>query len=590
MNNKACILVCRFLQQEVETALAAERLQDITVVTFPGDCDHPISDPEKEIIQIVPHHTNPVMALEGGCLMPHRKFLDKQGIHIHPHTVCFELLAGKEVLENALRENTHILTPGLLKHWREQAKKWAFEPEQAKRYFKESGSTLLLLDTGVDPKAEQRLQAFSEYSGRPAKTLFVGLSLLQAKIASFVRHQLLSVCQHHLRDRDRQLADAAMMVQMTGQLTGHWTEQSVIQGVLELFSMLYAPKEVVFVPLGSEEANPIYAYPYSIEGQQAKERCQKLMQITSSQPDGDGGFILIFQHRNKILAVLEVTDVAFPEHRDRYLNQAIQIGPVVGLALANARTLSAREQDMQKIATLNHNLTQRLAELRAVNEELEAFTYSVSHDLRDPLRAIDGFSAALLKDYAKEKEGKSRHYLKRVRAGAERMGQLIDDLLKLSRSTRGEMHRERCDISALAKRVVRALQDKDPERKDIKIEIENGLTAEADIRFIHVVLENLLGNAWKFTRLTQGATISVMKEKDEFVIADNGAGFNMAYAQRLFQPFQRLHDDREFEGSGIGLSTVKRIIQRHGGTIRADSAPDQGARFYFSLEAKGEAS
>ena len=231
-------------------------------------------------------------------------------------------------------------------------------------------------------------------------------------------------------------------------------------------------------------------------------------------------------------------------------------------------------------------IQQRTAELDATNQELEAFSYSVSHDLRAPLRGIDGFSQALMNEYSDVMDEQANHYLQRVRTGSQRMGQLIDDLLALSQVTRGEMRREAVDLSKLAVSVVTDLQERDPHRK-VEFIIQDGVVVNGDTRLMRVVLENLLGNAWKYTGKNQEARIEFGLTEDDgkrtCFVRDDGSGFDMAYADRLFGAFQRLHDQSEFEGSGIGLATVQRIINRHGGQIWAEAAVDEGATFYFTL-------
>lgn len=231
-------------------------------------------------------------------------------------------------------------------------------------------------------------------------------------------------------------------------------------------------------------------------------------------------------------------------------------------------------------------LSHRTEELAATNQELEAFSYSVSHDLRAPLRGIDGFSQILLANYSDSLDEQGKHYLRRVRSGSQRMGQLIDDLLALSRVSRGEMRREDVDLSEVAKTIAADLQERDPQRK-VEFVIQDGAVVNGDPRLLRVALENLLGNAWKFTGKHQQARIEFgLTEHDgqqACFIQDDGSGFDMAYAQRLFGAFQRLHDQNEFEGEGIGLATVQRIISRHGGRVWAKGAPEQGATFYFTL-------
>jgi signal transduction histidine kinase len=229
---------------------------------------------------------------------------------------------------------------------------------------------------------------------------------------------------------------------------------------------------------------------------------------------------------------------------------------------------------------------ERTTQLTAANSELEAFSYSVSHDLRAPLRGIDGFSQILLDDYADKLDEEGKRYLHRIRAGTQRMGSLIEDLLNLSRVTRGEMHKARFDLSCLARSVADALQQAHPER-EVDLRIEKGLETEADSSLLRIVLENLLSNAWKFTSKRPSACIEFGRIQHNgtpaYFVRDDGAGFDPAYAARLFGAFQRLHSVEEFPGTGVGLATVQRIVQRHGGHIWAESAVGQGATFYFTL-------
>ncbi|MGH7787906.1 MAG: sensor histidine kinase, partial [Candidatus Binatia bacterium] len=244
----------------------------------------------------------------------------------------------------------------------------------------------------------------------------------------------------------------------------------------------------------------------------------------------------------------------------------------------------AREQAFEDLERL---VARRTSELTSANHELSTFAYSVSHDLRAPLRAIDAFSQALLEDYASVLDAQGQDYLRRVRVNTGRMGQLIDDLLQLSRLARSEMHFEPIDVSGLARSIVADLQRLQPQRAATFV-IQPGLVARGDPRLLRVLLENLLGNAWKYTskhaaaHIELGASASATREPVYFV-RDDGAGFDLAYADKLFRPFQRLHTVEEFEGAGVGLATAQRVVRRHGGRIWADSAPEQGATFFFTL-------
>ena len=230
-------------------------------------------------------------------------------------------------------------------------------------------------------------------------------------------------------------------------------------------------------------------------------------------------------------------------------------------------------------------MSERTAELQAANQELEAFSYSVSHDLRTPLRSIDGFSQAILDEYAHKLDDQGRDHLKRVRVATQHMGQLIDDMIKLARVTRVEMQREAVDLSVLAADVLTALQKSEPDRR-VEYLIEPGLVVEGDVRLLRVVLDNLLGNAWKFTSKQAHARIEFGAHSQEtggpaYFVRDNGAGFDMNHIGKLFGAFQRLHLLSDFPGTGVGLATVQRIIHRHGGRVWAEGMVGKGATFYF---------
>ncbi len=236
---------------------------------------------------------------------------------------------------------------------------------------------------------------------------------------------------------------------------------------------------------------------------------------------------------------------------------------------------------------LEREVEDRTAELRTANEELQAFAYSVSHDLRAPLRALDGFSQALREDYGDVLEGDGQDFLRRIESNVQRMAGLIDDMLKLSRVSRQVMEIEPVDLAELARDLIRELRELHPER-EVRVVVPESLPAHGDPDLVRILLWNLLDNAWKFTRnetepLVELHAGSGPEGEPGWVVEDNGAGFDMAYADKLFQAFQRLHLERDFEGTGVGLATVARIARRHGGSVHAEGKPGEGARIWFSL-------
>lgn len=268
--------------------------------------------------------------------------------------------------------------------------------------------------------------------------------------------------------------------------------------------------------------------------------------------------------------------------REDELGQLVQAfnGMLDTIELQNRALLHANEH-------LEDEVQSRTSELRATNRELEAFTYSVSHDLRSPLRSVDGFSAALLEDCGDKLDATGRDYIARIRAASQRMGNLIDSLLHLSRVSRQDMKFATVDLVELADEIVEGLRSSHP-HLHVEYIAPDTMVAHGDRDLLRIVLENLLGNAWKYSAKTEHPRVELSsydRGADKvYCVRDNGAGFDMKYVDKLFGPFQRLHRDQEFEGLGIGLATVARIIHRHGGEIWAEAQVDKGASFYFTLQ------
>jgi len=266
-----------------------------------------------------------------------------------------------------------------------------------------------------------------------------------------------------------------------------------------------------------------------------------------------------------------------------------EAGRIIGAATI-ARDISERKQAENELRRFNETLEQRVQqrtlELENAVRELEAFSYTVAHDLRSPLRAMNGFSQYLLGHYRDQLDERGRDYLTRIRMAAQRLGRLIDDLLDLTRLSRIPMNVEEVNLSALAREAIEALRRRNPQRR-VTVEIAPGLTARGDRGMLRMALGHLLDNAWKFTGKREEARIAVgsidQAGEGVYYVRDNGAGFDVTYMNKLYQPFQRLHTEEEFTGAGMGLALAQRIIQRHGGRIWAESSEGEGATFYFTL-------
>jgi len=285
----------------------------------------------------------------------------------------------------------------------------------------------------------------------------------------------------------------------------------------------------------------------------------------------------------QVLGIVQVSDRDGGDFTDDDEAMLVQLAQVASVALEKVSLL---ERVREQAGELERRVEERTAQLREANRDLEGFSYSVSHDLRAPLRAIDGFSSAVLEDYAARLDPQGRHYLQRVRAGAQQMGVLIDDLLTLSRVGRSALEPRDLDLAEIAREVEAELREAEPERA-VEVTVPAGLPVRGDRTLLKVVLQNLIGNAWKFTARAEEARIEVSTDGDAgeiiYTVSDNGAGFDMRYLDKLFRPFQRLHAAETYPGTGVGLATVQRIVQRHGGRVWAEGEVGRGAAFHFTL-------
>jgi PAS domain S-box-containing protein len=272
----------------------------------------------------------------------------------------------------------------------------------------------------------------------------------------------------------------------------------------------------------------------------------------------------------------QLTFAPVPGEIGQDITRLVQVEDITDRVRAEAQVLALNRSLEARVAMRTHELTM-------ANRELERFAYSVSHDLRAPLRAIDGFSRMLAERYGARLDEDGREYLARVRAAAGRMGELIDSLLKMARLSRGDLRLRELDLTRIATDAAGELRASDPDRK-VTVDIAPGLHAVGDPGLARSMLQNLIDNAWKFTRQRDDARIEVGRtDAGEFFVRDNGAGFDPDFIGKLFRPFQRLHSQTDFSGHGIGLASVKRIVERHGGSIRAEGRTGEGATFYFTL-------
>lgn len=334
-------------------------------------------------------------------------------------------------------------------------------------------------------------------------------------------------------------------------------------------------------------ANETNAQPILVPAPEREPSITRLMPLLREEGIASLAFIPI-AHQGRLLGKFMLYFNTAHEMAAHEVRLALTVAEYLALALSRQRAL-------EEIRSLNTELENRVQcrtrELAEANREMEAFCYSVSHDLRAPLRALDGFSRILLEDAGPILDDEDKGNLQRIIAASDRMGRLMDDLLKLSRISRASMRLNETDLGALAGEVIGRLRNETPGRR-VTLRIESGMAAWADAGLMRIVLDNLLGNAWKYTRHNADAHIEFGRREEHgkpvFFVRDNGAGFDMRYAAKLFSPFQRVHSPGEFEGNGIGLAIAQRIVHRHGGRIWAESEPGRGSTFCFTLWEAGE--
>jgi|GEM_PF-3628183 len=581
MDSNPTIYVCPYLLKEVQQVLQNSRFAGVDAVAVQLHCDLP---PRQLLtLQSSPvTDTNQSVVLGGGCLSCLDKDYSNLNLYIPNTELCFEMLIEPNDLHEYINQGAHIFTPSMLDDWDKINEQWQFKDTERKDFFRQSSNKLVLLDTGVVETAPEKFKKLADSLDIAFEVRPVSLDRLE-----FILLQYLFDWQAlKLLDKDKRLADYAMINELLSQMVLFFDESQVIEQVLETFHMFCAASNVIYLSLDDAHQGNLFSLNPVDNSEEFIHRLQQ--QIEEYRLESNG-FHLLVKRDEKILGIVAVDEVAFPQYLNHYLNLARNIVPVIALAINNARIYQKQLAAEREIRSLNAALANQLDSVNALNKELEAFTYSVSHDLKGPLRSLDGFSNILVRDYPQQLDERGQGFLERIRANAQRMGELIDDLLRLSRLTRAELKVKTLDLSAMANEISQDLLQSEPTRK-CQFSIAENLSSQGDYSLVKAVLENLIGNAWKYTGKCQQAEIKIeqtlINGQSCFYIQDNGAGFDMELADKLFAPFQRLHSATDFPGSGIGLATVQRIIQRHRGKIWAESEPDRGASFYFTLRTR----
>lgn len=584
MSSRLRILVCRQFLREAQ-ALAQERdFADIIVGAYPDLCVHPQTarfamDPELEDIDEQEVYT----ILVGVCFLSTRAFahLMSRVQHVHHLDQCFYLFAGRTLIDQYLREGAYLLTPGWLSDWQGHLAQWGFDQPTARAFFRECASRLVLLDTGVDGTAATHLHEFASFLDLPASVTPTGLDHFRLLLQNIVLHWRLdhpSVVTDTAVPERQALAEYIMAFDLLVQLTRIMDESEAIQAIIMLVTMLYGAGRVSYLPVeDSRLGEPIAsgAAPPSINPDDIRVLLHERSYLEHAQ-----GFSLRIGTRDEIVGILDIADIPYPERMREYLNLALAISPLCGLAIANARAITARTR-------AEAALQEKSDALARSNAELEQFAYIASHDLQAPLRRIVAFGDLIQQRYQQGLEPTAREYFQHMQSSAQRMQQLIQDLLEYARvDTRGDVF-TRVALDALLARVLVDLEQTIADSGG-QVIVGSLPTILSDERQMQQLFQNLIANALKFSRPGVPPIVHVtgLLHEDggaEIAVKDNGIGFDEQYFERICKPFQRLHTQEAFPGTGIGLAICQKIVARHGGTLTARSREGEGATFLIQL-------
>ena len=584
------MLVCSNFHAEVQSALSEEGFDEVQVATFPSFCGMPPMRAEG-LARCLPddlENGDQVHVLGGGCLpagldlasAPCQWQVQRMGL-------CHEMLAGTALCARLTAEGGFLVSPGWLGGWQERLRTWGFDRDGARAFFRESARSLVLLDTGVDPGAPDAFAAMADFVGLTPRTLAVGRDHLRLFLGRIVwSWRAAQEAARHQEALDRaklEVAEHGMSLDLMTGFNKVLTEEQTIQRILDICTVLFAPREWAFLSLRKEGLRPIVAS--GVDSAALTALAEQMLRSTGefTWTEARDGFTLRTTFQGNAMGVLHMRGFACPQHAARYLNLALTVNRIFGMALSGARA----QEDLHLLnEELESRVNLRTSQLEGANRDLERFCYMISHELRAPLARLEGFSG-MIKGCILTREWEQLDALAgRLATASMRTRGVIDGLLSLTRLSLDVLAPGPVDFT----RMVLDLLDRFALEGRIlprDLVVDEPVVVTADARMLAIAMHHLIDNALKFGAKTPNPSLHIGASTggptQTLFVKDNGAGFDMAYSGKLFTPFCRLHAQREFEGTGLGLAMVRKIVERHGGSIWAEASPGRGAIFFFRL-------
>ncbi len=607
MNNNMCMFICENFKHELAAVIAADEFDDVGMSVFPARCGRPPLDWDELSEHIGSCGDGVRCAILGSSCCA--KLADPPGefshCRVHKLNQCFYLFADPVVIDGYISDGVYLITPGWLKHWQHHIDEWGFDQNTAREFFAESATRLVLLDTGIDADAREKLREFAAFTDRPCELVPVGLGYFRLLLTKIMLEWQM---ENHagetsalLEHSQKQVSDYAMAMELLNNFGQTMTESEVVEQIFGIFSMLFAPQHLVYLPIESDKPGTILHQGDLSESEKAAIR-NRLADFTGvyELTESGKGFRLRIDHEHTIAAIVEVDQIAFPEYTERYLNLALSIVGVCGLAIHNGRIYRKHKQAQAM-------LQQYARELEQANDEVKQFAYIISHDLRAPLVNIKGFSAELryglddiqavmqsalphlneaqqesVQTALEEDIPEAFHF---IESSVNRMDGFINALLELSRLGRHELKPEQVELRPIVEAVLKDIAHQLEERST-KVTMGTLPSLIADHTALEQIVGNLLHNAVKYWEPTRPLEIDITSETAEHEtiihIRDNGRGIAENDLEKVFAPFRRVGKEN-VPGVGMGLAYVQTMVRRHGGRITCASELGAGTTFTLSI-------